>query len=273
MAQVKSQPRLVMIGAGHLGALILKAWIKNKSFAQNKIHVHLRSKKSLLDLKKKFPRISLSCEEDGGKIPAGETYVIAVKPQQWPELKTKLQTRLTKKTLLISIMAGIPPSRLENESGAPAIVAMTNTSIQVGEALTSLYKSPTCPVQKLEWAQKLFSPFGMVAVLDEKEFATATAFGGSHPAFAVWIMNEIAKIISTGLPGQNGMDWTLQVFSGAQKLIRKKGNVEEILKQIATPGGCTAEGLRALQEHEVAGKLESVFDKCIRKAETLGNVG
>jgi cysteine synthase A len=58
-----SQPQIVLIGAGHLGSLILKAWIKNKSFPQNKIHVHVQSKKTLLELKKKFPKLKIIAVE------------------------------------------------------------------------------------------------------------------------------------------------------------------------------------------------------------------
>ncbi len=265
-----SQPQIVLIGAGHLGSLILKAWIKNKNFPQNKIHVHVQSKKTLLELKKKYPKLGLSSVEDDKDIPSAGTYVVAVKPQQWASLRDKLKIKVKKKTLLISIMAGIPPSRLENETGAASIVAMTNTSIQVNEALTSLFKSNSCTAKNLKDAEALFSPFGMVAVLEESDFAAATAFGGSHPAFAIWIMSEISKIISAKLPSVDGTSWTLQVFKGAEKLMNKNKNSAELLKQIATPGGCTAEGLKALVDLNISGKLYEVFEACQKKAETLG---
>jgi pyrroline-5-carboxylate reductase len=264
-----SKVKVVMVGAGHLGSLILAAWIKRKIFPQNKIHVHVKSKKTLLALKKKFPKLSLGSSEAGDSLPNCEMIVIAVKPQQWNELKNSLEIKSG--SLLLSIMAGIPPSRLENETGAPSIVAMTNTAIQVGEAITSLYKSKSCSDSALAKAKKLFEPFGMVAVLDEKHFAAATAYGGSHPAFAIWILNELSKIISTGLGTEEGMAWTLQVFKGAGKLIQKNKNVNELLTQITTPGGCTAEGLRALEELDVSGKLSNAFESCIRKAEKLGD--
>ena len=265
-----SQPQIVLIGAGHLGSLILKAWIKNKSFPQNKIHVHVQSKKTLLELKKKFPKLGLSCVEDKKNIPSAATYVIAVKPQQWASLSDKIKEKVKKNTLLVSIMAGIPPSRIENETGAATIVAMTNTSIQVNEALTSLFKSKSCTPKNLKETVALFSPFGMVEILEESQFAAATACGGSHPAFAIWIINEISKIISAKLPSVDGTSWTLQVFKGAEKLMNKNKDTAELLKQIATPGGCTAEGLKKLEELNFSGKLNEVFEACQKKAETLG---
>ncbi len=259
-----------MIGAGHLGSLILKEWIQKKILSAKDIALHLNSRKSLKAFRKEFPKLQLSCVENKENLPEGDIYIVAVKPQQWAEIKTELKAKIKKNSLIVSIMAGIPPSRIESEMGCAAIVAMTNTSLQVGEALTSIYKSPKAKSTHLKWALNAFKPFGMISVLNEKDFAAATALGASHPAFAIWILNEISKIISNKLPQEQGMDWTLNVFKGAAKLIKKKKDVPAILKQIATPGGCTAEGLAALEELEISKKLLEVFERCQTKAQGLG---
>lgn len=262
--------KVVMIGAGHLGSLILKAWVQKKLVKTSDLSVHVNSQVTQKKIKRLFPKVKVSANQSTSEIPTGDVYVVAVKPQQWESLKIALQKKVNKNTLVLSIMAGIPPSRLEKELGCAVVVAMTNTSIQVNNALTSLYKSPSCNKKQLLWAKKAFSPFGLLVELEEKDFAVATALGGSHPAFAIWILNEISKIVSDKLPGQDGVEWTLNIFSGAEKLIRKKKSISEILSQIATPGGCTAEGLKALEELEIKEKLLQVFDRCAIKAQGLG---
>lgn len=264
-----SKAKVVMIGAGHLGSLILKGWIKKKIVPTKDLQVFVRSPPSAQSLAKQFPKLNISHSEEK-KLPVGDIYVIAVKPQQWAELKGVLKSQIKKSSLVVSIMAGIPPSRLEAELGCACVVAMTNTALQVDTAITTLFKSPATKSSQLLWINKAFAPFGLVAELDEKDFASATVLGGSHPAFAVWMLGELSKIISTRLPSQDGMEWVLQVFRGADKLIRKKRNVTDILAQIATPGGCTAEGLKALEELGISGKLALVFDQSQRKAENLG---
>ncbi len=265
-----TKSNVVMIGAGHLGSLILNAWIQKKIIATKNIYLHLNTQISLKIFEKKYPKLKISCVESKDSIPSGDIYVIAVKPQQWSDLKATLKKKIKKDSLIISIMAGIPPSQIENEMGCAAIVAMTNTSLQVGEALSSLYKSSKTKAEHMKWARAAFAPFGMIVELEEKDFSKATALGGSHPAFAIWLLHEISKIIETKLPGQNGMDWTLNVFKGASKLIKKKKDVAQLLNQIATPGGCTAEGLKALDELAVSQKLLEVFERCEKKAAGLG---
>lgn len=265
-----TKSNIVMIGAGHLGSLILKEWLKKKIVKISNLSLHLNTKKSLKNIKKAYPKLNITCSEAKNPIPSGNIYIIAVKPQQWTHLKDELKSKIKKSSLVISIMAGIPPSRLQEELGCAAVVAMTNTSLQVGTALTSLYKSSLCKKEHIAWAKSAFAPFGMIVELQEKEFSAATALGGSHPAFAIWILNEISKVVSAKLPDQNGMEWTLNIFKGAEKLIRKKKDVTAILSQIATPGGCTAEGLRALEELNISGKLKETFDRCQLKAEGLG---
>ncbi len=269
MSQAMPQVKVVMLGAGHLGSLILKAWIKNKIVLPKNIHVYVKSKASLRALKKSLPKISIGCEEAGDKIPSGDIFVIAVKPQQWASIRGNLKTKLKKKSFVLSIMAGVLPSRLEADLGCPSVVVMTNTALQVNKALSTVYRSPKCSTAQFRWAQNAFKPFGMVTELNENQFAAATALGASHPAFALWILGEISKIVEEKLPSQNGAQWTEQIFSGALKLLSKK-SVPELLTQIATPGGCTAEGLNALRELEVSTKLLNVFDRCQKKAEGLG---
>lgn len=259
-----------MIGAGHLGSLILNGWIQKKIIPTKNIYLHLNTQASLKTFAKKYPKLKISCVENNDSTPSGDIYVVAVKPQQWAGLKATLKKKISKNSLIVSIMAGIPPSQIESEMGCAAIVAMTNTSLQVGEALSTLYKSSKANSEHMKWARAALSPFGMIVELEEKDFSKATALGGSHPAFAIWLLQEISKIVEAKLPGQNGMDWTLNVFKGATKLIQKKKDVAKLLVQIATPGGCTAEGLKALEDLEVSQKLQEVFDRCEKKAAGLG---
>lgn len=188
-----TKAKVVMIGAGHLGALLLKQWIKNKTVKPKEFALHLHSKASLLKLKKSYPKISISCSEDGSQIPSGDIFIIAVKPQQWATLKDQLKNKIKKNSLVVSIMAGIPPSRLQDEVGCAAIVAMTNTSLQVNSALTSLYKSSLAKKDHVSWALKAFAPFGMIVELEEKDFAAATALGGSHPPLQSGFLMKFQK--------------------------------------------------------------------------------
>src|SRR5688572_16890439 len=104
-----SKAKVVMIGAGHLGSLILKEWIKSKIIKSKEFALHLNTKNSLLKFKKTYPKISVSCTEAGDTIPSGDIYVIAVKPQQWLSLRDSLKAKVKKNSLVVSIMAGIPP--------------------------------------------------------------------------------------------------------------------------------------------------------------------
>lgn len=263
-------PKVVFLGAGKLGSLIIQSWIKEKTFKASEIHIHVKSKKSFHKLKKLFPKATITCSENKTPIPSALFYVIAVKPAQWSEIKNELQKQSPPKALFISIMAGIKPSQLEKDLQKPVIVAMTNTCLQVKEALTTLFQSPSASAIQLQRAKKLFKTFGQVHILPEELFSKATAWGGSHPAFIIWLMQKLSLIASEELKIKNSPEWILQIFEGALKLLKKEKNSDILLKQIATPGGCTEEGLKTLDELAVEASLRKVFERCSNKAEELG---
>ena len=270
MPSASRGPKVVFLGAGKLGSLIIQSWIKEKTFKASEIHIHVKSKKSFRKLKKLFPKATVTCAENKIPIPSALFYVIAVKPAQWSEIKNELQRQSLPKAFFISIMAGIKASQVEKDLQKPVIVAMTNTCLQVNTALTTLFQSPRASATQLRRVKKLFGSFGSVYILPEEVFSKATALGGSHPAFIIWLMQKLSLIAADELKIKNSQEWILQIFQGALTLFKKEKNSNILLKQIATPGGCTEEGLKALEELSVEASLRKVFEKCSNKAQELG---
>ena len=270
MPSVSKNPKVVFLGAGKLGSLLIQSWLKNKAFKASDLHIHVKTKKSAQKLKKLFLKSKITCAEEKAPLPKAPLYVIAVKPSQWNEIKKDLQQQSAQKAFFISIMAGIKSSQLESDLKKPVVVAMTNTCLQVKGALTALFQSPSATANQLQRVKKLFARFGTVYVLPEELFSKATAWGGSHPAFIIWMIQSLSQIISEELKIKGSLDWILQVFEGSVKLLKEKKDPENLLKQIATPGGCTEEGLKSLSELKIQDSLRKVFEKCSNKAEQMG---
>lgn len=261
---------ICFLGAGHLGELILKEWLQKKVFGAKKVAVYVRSKKSAAALKKKYKCESFSLEKSE-KIPAAKIYLIAVRPGEWATLREKFLPVLQsqKNAYCISIMAGIKASELEKQCGTACLVAMTNTCLQVGKALTTQYASARVKNSQKKYCKKLFENFGPVFELDEDKIFKATVLGGSHPAFILWIINEVAKIVRDEVGIKDSLLWVQQIFAGALALIKKEKDIAHLITQIATPGGCTQEGLNALQNLAFDQKLKDVFSIAEAKATML----
>ena len=263
-------PKVVFLGAGKLGSLLIQSCIKNKTFKASEIHIHVKSKKTFQKVKRLFPKATVTSAENKNPIPSALFYVIAVKPAQWSEIKNELKKQSAPKAFFISLMAGIKASQLEKDLQKPVVVAMTNTSLQVKGALTTLYRSPSASQNQLLRAKKLFGSFGSIYILSEELFAKASALGGSHPAFIIWLIQKLSLIVADELKIKNSQEWVLQIFEGALSLLKKEKNSDFLIKQIATPGGSTQEGLKTLEELAVETTLRKVFERCSNKAEELG---
>ena len=270
MPSVSKNPKVVFLGAGKLGSLLIQSWIKDKVFKASELHIHVKTKKSAQKLKKLFHKSKITSAEEKASLPQAPLYVIAVKPSQWNELKEELQQKSPPKAFFISLMAGIKASQLEKDLQRPVVVAMTNTCLQVKGALTSLYRSPSASKNQLLRAKKLFRTFGSVYILPKEFFAKASALGGSHPAYIIWLIQKLSLIVADELKIKNSQEWVLQIFEGVLKLLKKEKNSDLLIKQIATPGGSTQEGLKALEVLAVETTLRKVFEKCSNKAEQMG---
>ena len=115
----------------------------------------------------------------------------------------------------------------------------------------------------------MFQCFGQVYELPADRFAIATAMGGSHSAFVLWLIKVTAQFVGRELPEVNSEEFTRQIYHGVVALLDKNKNISTLLEQIVTPGGCTAVGLQSLETSKLREIWEKAFQDCAAKARTM----
>ncbi|MDB5036744.1 MAG: proC [Bacteriovoracaceae bacterium] len=260
-----------MIGGGRFGRAFISGLLKSQ-FSSKNIWASARSEANLSAIQKMGIR---SAENFGDWISDTTLVLLSVKPAQIKGIIEKLnQMPLSEKTLIISVAAGTSISKIEKllTKKCPVIRAMPNSPCTVQEGVTAICKGSNATKEHLELARVLFSTLGKCLEIDEVHFDSVTALSGSGPAYYYLLMEVMIEAgIKEGLTREQAVDLVAQTARGAATMVQNLNrSPTDLKKDVATPGGCTAEALKILEERNVP----SIFAEAISKATAVAaNLG
>ena len=265
-----SNKKLAVLGAGKLGGILLRAYLKQGLFVSNRVTATVRHAERARALGKE---LGISVTADNRKAVKGaDIILLTVKPQTVAEVLQEIAPEIGAKTLLVSVAASVPTDYLEEQlaaASAPkrkvAIVrAMPNTPAAIGCGMTAICRGAHATSSHLEIARSMFEAVGRTIVLDEKHMDAVTGLSASGPAFAYIILESLAEGgVKVGLPRDVATLLAAQTMKGSAGVVLETGDHPALLKDaVTTPAGCTIDGILELEE----GKLRVTLIKAVVKA-------
>jgi pyrroline-5-carboxylate reductase len=123
----------------------------------------------------------------------------------------------------------------------------------------------------LDQAIALFATVGRTAVLDEALMDAATGLSGCGPAYGFLIVEALADAgVKLGIDRATSITLAAQTLLGAAQLVLERGVHPAVLKdQVTTPGGCTIDGLVALEDGGLRSALASAVIAAANRSRTL----
>ncbi|MDQ7013771.1 MAG: pyrroline-5-carboxylate reductase [Planctomycetota bacterium] len=147
--------------------------------------------------------------------------LLAVKPQMLDDVAAALGDALcdTPRAVL-SILAGVPLSRLAGALGGRPIRLMPNTPAQIGMGITALCPGPGATSADITTARRLFAGVGRVVDLPEELLDAFTGVAGSGPAY-VFLLAEgmLAGAKAVGFDREQGLALVRATIAGAAALL------------------------------------------------------
>lgn len=248
-----AEPIIAMIGTGNMGASLIGGLIKNGFNPASIVACDVDAAK-LNELQKKFG-IRTASNEDAVK--NADVVIFAVKPQYFAEVAKPLATPLQiKKPLVISIAAGINSLTIAEWIGKNTAIVrcMPNTPALIGYGASGLYANSFVNREQHELAESILKAVGIVVwVAQEDLIDSITALSGSGPAYFFLILEALQKTgVELGLPGDVAKQLSLQTALGAtQMAIHSDKSLEELRKNVTSPGGTTEKAVSVLEEHNI----------------------
>jgi pyrroline-5-carboxylate reductase len=200
--------------------------------------------------------------------------VLAVKPTQVDGVLEEISSSFKTDHLLISIAAGVPIARIEEKlpQGARVIRVMPNTPALVGASATAFAIGTAAEPQDGQLASKLFSAVGLAVQLKEDLLDAVTGLSGSGPAYVYMAIEALSDGgVAAGLPRDIATQLAAQTVLGGARMVLETGLHPGVLKDmVASPGGTTIEGIRALEEGQFRATLINAVCAAAKKSRKLG---
>lgn len=201
-------------------------------------------------------------------VKSADVLLFAVKPQVLCSVAKELAKQIQlKKSLVISIAAGIRVSDLERWVGGDAAIVrcMPNTPALIGSAMTGMFANELVTEEQRNTAESILRAVGLTLWLeDEKSLNAVTALSGSGPAYFFLVMEALehaGEII--GLSRDEARILTLQTALGASRMALESGEpLARLRERVTSPGGVTERALRALE----VGGLRHMFTDALYEA-------
>ena len=214
---------------------------------------------------------NITVHKDLASAPIPSTLVLAIKPQQFAEMKEAIRTHCPNSTL-ISIMAGVSVETLSWICPRVARV-MPNLPALIGESMSVGYGAELDEPAR-EFVADLFRAVGdFVWVEDEALLHSVTGISGSGPGYVFALMEALeAAGVANGLSAELSRTLVAQTFRGAALLAAEvPDSFASLRENVTSPGGTTAAALSIFSEENLPGTINKGVAACIQRSKELSS--
>ena len=249
--------KILLIGCGKMGSSLLEGIVKSDNFDGLVDVIEPAIQDSLKeDFKKSKVNFYSDIRENKDTINY-DLIIVATKPNIYEEIFNGLKNNLTNndKTLIVSILAGIRISKIEEIVGSiPIIRAMPNIAASVLEGMTALIGNKKITHEDILNADLIFELIGEKMWLkNEAQMDSFTAISGSGPAYFFFFTECLKNIaIEEGFTEDEANKISQQIIIGSGKLVKDSGiDPKELRENVTSPNGTTEAGLKVLADNKM----------------------
>jgi pyrroline-5-carboxylate reductase len=242
---LKTFNKISIIGCGNMG-LIYAQLLKNNGLQDEK-QVVLIAKNE--EQKNRLNKVRIGVVEliNSEVISESSLILLAVKPQDFSIVGQALKGRIKPDALVISIMAGINISTLQNSLSHQWIVrAMPNAPALYGKGITVFCNSIGLTSENLELAEQFLGLTGKTIKTSKEELLdSVTAISGSGPAYFFYLTLQMKNAaITLGMDEEMAETLVRETLIGSAEMVSKNQKMmSELINTIASKGGTTEAAL------------------------------
>ena len=261
--------KLTLIGGGRMGQALAGGLIDAGRVAEADVHVVDPSPAAAAWWSKNRPGCRID-NELAEAVLAAQTVIIAVKPDTVAVVAAAVKDRWGGR-LVMSVAAGISLAKLVDWLGTDRVVrVMPNTPSLVGAGAAAYCVGVGVSAQDKSMVDTILGSVGMAIEVAEKQMDAVTGLSGSGPAYVCLIIEALADGgVLAGLPRDTAMKLATQTVLGTAQMVAQTGSHPAELKDaVASPGGTTIAGLRALEQNGLRSALiEAVAAAALRSGQ------
>ncbi|MFH0753470.1 MAG: pyrroline-5-carboxylate reductase [Candidatus Omnitrophota bacterium] len=257
--------KIAFIGCGHMGEAILAG-----VYDKHTCYVCESRLERQRELGKKYG-VKFGMIIDALKM--ADVVLLAVKPQDLPDVLAEMRVLKLGKKLVISIAAGVKTSSIEKKLGAGARVVrvMPNLPAMVGLGVSGICRGKHAGPKDVVAAQGIFNATGTTVVVAEKMMDALTAVSGSGPAYVFLFVESWMKAArKLGFSEKEARALVFQTLTGSVQMLLKSPDSPEVLRaRVTSKGGTTQAATDVFMAGNFSGMLEAALKSARDRAKQL----
>ena len=260
---------LGFLGVGNMGSAIIKG-IAGSSLCN--ICAYDKDPEKL----KSLEQYSVTpCKSEQELIETCNYVLLAVKPQVLGDVLDAIKPYVTENHVFISICAGITSDFIKqhtNPSVKTAIV-MPNTPAMLGLGASAIARDDSISDEDFAFAKEIIASCGMVKEIPMGKMKEIICINGSSPAFIyLFAKGFIDYAREVGIDENTALQLFARSLTGSAKMLTDSGmTVEQLIKQVSSPGGTTLAGLDKLYGGNLEETVKEACRACTKRAYELAN--
>lgn len=267
----ESTHRVAILGLGKMGSILMQAFCRQQVLRPENIRATVNHAERATALSSKYG-VNVSTDNRSA-VRDADVVLLCIKPQTLGDVMQEIRDELRPHQLVISIAASVPTSYIEQRipEQVPVVRAMPNTPSMVGAGMTAFCCGKAVKQANLDMVHTLFGTVGETVRVDEKHMDAVTGLSASGPAYIFMILESLAEGgVKMGLPRDIAMKLAGQTVMGSAKMMLETGDHPALLKDaVATPAGCTVDGILELEEGGLRVTLIKAVVKASQRAKEL----
>ena len=261
--------KLGFIGVGNMGGAIIKG--VNGKLGNTAVFAYDSSAEKLKGLNLYGATAAASVADIVRRC---DYVLLAVKPQQLDEVLAELKAADKKELVIISICAGISAEYIRERTFAEAkvVLVMPNTPMMLGSGASAMSRDDKVSNEEFEFAKKIIGSCGTAEVVPMDKMKEIIAINGSSPAFIyLYAKGFVQYAQRVGIDEGTALRLFSQSLIGSARMMTESGmSVDELIKQVSSPGGTTLAGLQELYNGRITETVINACDACTKRAYELG---
>ncbi len=274
MTSLSPDTRLLLVGAGKMGAALLKGWLRTGVVQDRQVGIaEPAPSDELKQIIADYRQLTWAENASDLLSASPDIVVLAVKPQVMADTVADLSVLARGNALFLSIAAGLSVARLRRMLDAPAasvIRTMPNTPATIGSGITAFFSPPEVHEAHIGIAETLLNAVGQSVRLDKEEHMDAvTALSGSGPAYVFLFIEALVEAGRTlGLPDEIATKLAIHTLVGASQLAEQSElSPSDLREQVTSPHGTTAAALDVLMgKNQFKALVGSAVDAAHRRS-------
>ena len=253
--------KLGFIGAGNMGSAIMKGLAS--SGADIKVYAY----------DKDAEKPAEPCESEAQLVSECKYVLLAVKPQVLGEVLDAVKPAVTSDTVFISICAGISEKFIRSRTipDAKVVLVMPNTPMMLGMGASAMATDERTSPEEFAFAKSVIESCGIAEVVPIDRMKEIICVNGSSPAFIyLFAKGFIDYAAANGIDSGAALRLFAATLKGSAEMLTGSGmTVDQLIKQVSSPGGTTIAGLEKLYEGALTDDVKAACEACTSRAYEL----